>query len=147
MANGQSDNLLRPGRRAALWCALTLLFGLLQLWLMLLFVSLDSGSTVKADDLLRDCGLLFFSTSLIAAFGIDYFFTHKTSRNLGAVGAVYVLLPVFVVVISTVIYAVCYIGAPRLRAVCLAQLAIIIASVTYAYGVKRATFQRIRRKS
>jgi len=124
---------------------LTLLFGMLQLWLMLLFVALDSGSTIKADALLRDCGFLFFSTSLLAAFGIDYFFTHKTTRNLGSVGAMYVLLPVFVVVVSTVIYAVCYIGTPRLRAVCLAQFAVIVSSLAYAYGVKRAAFQRTGR--
>src|SRR5205807_30971 len=64
--------LFRMKRLAAsmAWCVLAVLIGLLQLWCLLGFVALDQNSTVETGRLLRDCGLLFFSSTLVATFAV-----------------------------------------------------------------------------
>jgi len=125
------------------WCVLAVVIGLLQLWCLLGFVALDQNSTVETGRLLRDCGLLFFSSTLVATFGLDFAFSARTSRTLLIHWLVYCIFPGIVVCASILVYSVCYLGHPKFPAILLTQLTVTFAAFVYAVAIK---FQHFRNR-
>jgi hypothetical protein len=102
----------------------------------------DQKSSVDPDRLIRDCGLLFFSTSLVATFGVDFAFGRRTSnRLLGDLG-LFILFPLIIIVISIFVYTECSVGEPNLLAIIIIQLGVTFATCVYAFAVKRIQFRR-----
>ena len=123
------------------WSFFALAIGLLQVWCLLGYAALDKQSKFIPQRLLLDSGLLFFSTTLIATFSLDFAFSRKTSRTLLLHWLVYFIFPAIVVSVSILVYSVCSIGHPKLVPVLVAQLVVAAAAFAYAVILK---FQHFR---
>jgi hypothetical protein len=123
------------------WSFLALVIGLLQLWCLLGYAALDQHSKFIPQRLLLDSGLLFFSTTLVATFSLDFAFSAKTSRNLLLHWLVYFIFPAIIVAWSILVYSVCSVGHPRLLPVLIAQLAVALAAIAYAVVIKFQHFK------
>jgi len=114
------------------WCLLALVFGLLQFWCLLGYAALDKKSTFIPEKILFDSGLLFFGTTLVTTFSLDFAFSKKTSRTLLLHWLVFCIFPALIVSWSILVYSVCSVGDPKPKPVLIAQ--ILGAGVALAYA-------------
>src|SRR5438552_923652 len=102
---------------------------------MFAMAALDQQSPVDVWRLIRDCGVLFFSTTLATTFALDFAFARR--RNSLADWGLYVLFPVIIIIFSVLVYAICYVGHPRFWPVTLTQIVVALSTCIYAVTVKR----------
>ena len=127
--------------RAVIWCILSLFFGLLQLWFVIGYCALDKDLTFDFTKVLRDCGLVFFCTALVAGLALDFFANNKKRiTDLGLVGLAYAFYPAVVVATATLVYSVCFRGKPDMALVRNLQMVIITMSIIYAVAAKQRAF-------
>lgn len=131
----------KPFVKALGWCGCMLLFGLLQFWSILGHAALDENVSFDSKKFLLDCGLVFFSTALVASFAIDFFCQkRKLVKNLALIGALYALYPALIMGLAIWIYSVCFLGNPDLELLFNMQLVIIFMSILYALVLKTMHF-------
>lgn len=132
-------NLLKP----LTWTLLTILFGLLQLWCVLLWSYLDQNGGASSLEIIKDCGLLFFCTAIMSAIALDYLTSTKKTRNISLIGVIYILPPVLCLILSILIYAVFYYGSPTISIATNFQFVIFAFCATYITVVKYLEFNNI----
>lgn len=125
-----------------LWCVFAAAIGLLQFWCMLVFAGLDQNSVVDPERVVRDCGLLFFSTTLAATFGLDFAMHTRQTRTVIADWMLFFIFPGIIVVASVLTYSVCYYGNIKFGATLVTQIAIAVAAFVYAVVVKLRHFKK-----
>lgn len=124
--------------RPLAWCSLVVFFSLLQYWIVLLISLLDESFKFSTMDIIKEGGLIFFSTSIVVTFAIDFFTSKKNPPEIAheEIGILYALFPALIVILSLVIYCVIKIGKPNSISIILSQGAIFVASLLYSYKVK-----------
>ena len=134
---------VKPLVKASGWCVCMLLFGLLQFWTILGHSALDKDVSFNSEKFLLDCGLVFFSTALVAGFAIDFFCqSRKRIKSLASIGALYALYPALILGLAIWIYGVCFLGRPDIDLLLNMQLVIISMSVLYALVLKTMHFAK-----
>lgn len=134
---------IRALLKAIVWCLLSLFFGLLQLWFVIGYSALDQTLTVDTNQIILDCGVVFFCTALVAGLALDFFAHNKKKwTELGLIGFAYAFYPALVAIIATLVYSVCYRGNPDVTLIRNLQLVLISMSLLYAAGVKHYAFQK-----
>jgi hypothetical protein len=89
------------------WLLLTVGFGLLQLWLNITSSTIIKGVELNEGKILMDGVLLFFITALVTTITIDYYFA-KLEYPKWAVGILFVLFPLLIILVSTWLYGMCF---------------------------------------
>jgi hypothetical protein len=97
--------------KSVLWFILTLFFGLLQSWIILMesyVFNMDNNIYIglKFEKLLIMSGaLLFFSTAIIASLTIDYFLLRGVSYSKSRTGLLFVLFPVIALILCISLFS------------------------------------------
>lgn len=125
-----------------LWTFLTVFFGLLQLW-SVIFISFLIDRPIEINYILRNCGLLFFSTSLIISITLNFIFKRKTTKNLPIVSLVYFTLPIFCVFFSILIYYASYFNEPNIGKIAWFQIIIFIITLIYVMTIKYYQYKKL----
>ncbi|MDM8566565.1 hypothetical protein QUF74_13050 [Candidatus Halobeggiatoa sp. HSG11] len=87
--------------KSIFWIFLTLVFGLLQLWITL-FLESNILQDVCFDDevekMIKSGAILFFSTAIVASLTIDYFLLRSADFSKSIVGINFVFIPAILLV-------------------------------------------------
>jgi len=118
------------------WIGLTLCFGLIQLWIMLLIAYVETKQSIRVEEIIKDCGIFFFCTSLVTSNAVDFFSRRVQTRDLRRDAFTYVLIPSAVILVSVAMYVECYVGNPDIGVVAWIQFLILIMSLVYTYVVR-----------
>lgn len=136
---------LKPLVKAFVWCGIVLFFGLLQFWYVLGYSFLDKGTSFNGDKFLMDCGLVFFSTALVAGFAIDFFCKdRKRIKSLGVIGLLYAFYPGLILCLSVWVYSNCFLGQPDMERLLSTQMIILFMSMLYALVLKTKLFANLK---
>ena len=125
------------------WTLLTIFFGLLQLWSVLIWSHLDKSVAFSSIEVIKDCGILFFCTSIMTAFALDFMIKKKSTRNLSTIGVVYILPPMLCLIFSILIYSVYYFGTPEESITTNFQYVIFAFSALYMTVIKYLDLNKI----
>jgi hypothetical protein len=132
---------LKPFGKALAWCTIMLFFGLLQLWFVLGYSALDKAISFDRDKFLLDCGIVFFSTVLVATFAIDFFCQdRKLIKSLALVGVLYALYPALILGLAVWVYSNSFLGQPDIKRLFNTQMVIVFMSTLYALVLKTKQF-------
>ncbi len=95
--------------RAISWVLLTSFFSLIQVFFVFCVISLRKDSDLSLEELYRNGSLLFFSAGLVTNISIDYCFSRADfSLPKIAIGLVYGIFPVFVLIMTIFVYSACH---------------------------------------
>jgi len=134
--------LLRSFMKSATWVFLTILFGLLQLWLAIGSSLIIKNFSITHDKIILDGVLLFFVTAVVVAITIDYYFSDNNYPRW-AVGILFGFFPGIIVIISVWLFGIC-IGKSKtdLEMVTINSLeyAVLTMSFIYALIIKALEF-------
>ncbi|RHX90163.1 hypothetical protein DLM76_20805 [Leptospira yasudae] len=136
--------LIRRVGKSFIWTILTIIFGLLQI----IYISTNAfllGKPLSTNEIITGCGLLFFSSALISAVCIDYFYTTGWEFNKNKTALFIVLIPILILIFSTMIY-ISVINTPYLTSasktrILNVQLTILSASSIYSLVMKFFQFR------
>lgn len=128
-------------RSSLLWFLLTLLFGLLQSWLVFEESVILQNVNFKdaLDELILSGALLFFSTAIIASLTIDYFLLRQANFPKRETGSHFVLFPAIILILSVSIFILIHrksINEIDYEVVRAMQFGILTATGVYAIYVK-----------
>ena len=93
--------------KSILWLLLTASFGLLQIWISWGSHSMNSSFPYNPEAIFRDSVLLFFTTALVSALAMDYWFSDKHRWPKPVVGFLFVLYPALIVGLSIWSFMLC----------------------------------------
>ena len=128
---------IKAKKAAFVWCLLTVLFGLIQLWWSIGISVIDRNITYDFEGLINSCALIFFSTALVASLAIDFFYyANQKNYTLKQIGIVFVLFPFFILLITLMMFTVCDIGSAKFEFLVPIQLVILTMSLIYAFQLK-----------
>jgi len=143
--------------KSAVWCGLTVIFGLLQVWFVFSIHGI-LNIPLPPKKLFLDGALLFFSTAVVSSLAFDYhYLTQKDvlgwPKPLKDI--MFVLFPLVVLLSALTLFGACYISdiyAPYIldnalkkeinqTVVDVMERAVISATLIYAFIVKLVTFK------
>jgi hypothetical protein len=125
------------------WTLVTIFFGLFQLWGVLIWSYFDKNKPFSSIDIVRDCGILFFCTSIMSALALDFFINNKAVKNISVIGVVYLIPPLLCLVFSILIYSICYYGTPEVSLITTFQYIVFGFCAIYMTVVKYLSFNKI----
>ncbi|OQW91210.1 MAG: hypothetical protein BWK78_05250 [Thiotrichaceae bacterium IS1] len=127
--------------KSLLWFMLTLLAGLSSIWVAIVFSYLFSVP-VPWEKLVKEGGVLFFSTVLISSLAIDIYIFREAPRDR-FINFLFSRIPFFVNVVSLITYLACYFESNdytnlrlNLDLVTAAEAIILLVTAGYATGIK-----------
>jgi nucleoside phosphorylase len=127
--------------KSLLWFMLTLLAGLSSIWVAIVFSYLFSVP-VPWEKLVKEGGVLFFSTVLISSLAIDFYIFREAPRDR-FINFLFSRVPFFVNVVSLIIYLACYFESNdytdlrlNIDLVTTAEAIILLVTAGYATGIK-----------
>ena len=135
--------------RALIWTSLNCLFGLVQVWVVLLIAYLLSYDLGLADLVARG-EVLFFSMALIMGIAIDYYFSTDILRlPRWILGILLVVLPALISVLSIATYVAIYLEVAHIDRdkVMVFQVSILCAVLVYSVCIKFLQFLAMLTKS
>lgn len=104
----------------------------------------STTSQFNYDKIILDGVLLFFSSALVAAIAVEYFFSRRLLYGKQLAGLLFFLVPIIIIGTVAVLYALIYPTAPtdlglreRIRWL---QVVILAVSCLYAILIKSLTF-------
>ena len=106
--------LLRIGK-SSLWFILTLIFGLLQSWIVLgkSYIIVDNNFSIEFNNLFMNGALLFFSTAIIASLTIDYFLLRRKQYSKVVTGFMFVFFPIVVLILCISLFFIIHDMTPE----------------------------------
>ena len=126
-----------------LWSVISLVFGLLQMWGVLIWCLIDKQKTFSVWNIIKDCGILFFCTSIMSAIALDFFIKEKKIKNISVIGAIYIIPTFLCLILSILIYGVCYFGDPDPKITPIFQFVILAFCIAYTTIVKYLEFNNV----
>lgn len=117
--------------------------GLLQVWLQLATNAALQGSPPIMARIVLDGAFLFFSTTLVAALTLDYFFSKAAGYSKPVVGFLFVFFPAVILLASVWLFGLCF-GKPDLvdlNIVAPLEYAVLTMTGVYAIVVKTLQFR------
>ncbi|MBV0934930.1 hypothetical protein [Marinobacterium weihaiense] len=127
------------------WLFLTVLFGLLQLWILLGYDQANSEFSLDLDKLLLDGVLLFFCCALVSSITIDYHFDKTIELPKWASGILFSFFPFVIVGLSIWLFTASYIiPKDKIELEFIGSVNYIILTMTCLYTVatKSLTFNK-----
>lgn len=129
--------------KGLLWAGFTLLFGLLQLWVVLAndYVMVKHG--FDFNEVLLNGTLLFFTSAVVSAICTDYYLgvTGDVSRVVG--GLIYFIYPVLVLMLCIWLFSMSFSsqrGDVDIETIKNIQLSVIVMTAIYAVATKAMMF-------
>lgn len=92
--------------KSFVWIMLTILFGLLQLWLVLGSSLLIRTFNVSYEKIFLDGVLLFFVTAVVTALATDYYFSDRPYPGW-AETIMFAFFPFVIIVLSVWLFGIC----------------------------------------
>ena len=140
--------------KSLVWIAMTILFGLLQLWLIMLgsFIKEGGMQAVNAAThlIVEDNVLLFFSIAVISAMTVDFLMLmlQKKDASITTVNIITLICAFFIVVFSVAVYLHIYnIPAEMIqknmdtfKRILILNFVISVFTTTYVFGLKLYQF-------
>jgi hypothetical protein len=126
------------------WCLFTLLFGLLQIWIILgwyLLSKLQLEETIF-EQIIMGGALLFFSVAIVSSLTVDHYLSQETfsSKDFSA----FFLFPMVIIISSIVVFFSCFgksSGEVNFELVVNAELIILFTTMLYAFGIKYSDYR------
>jgi hypothetical protein len=129
--------MVRRIKTALFWCLLNVFFGLFQLWWTIGISSFNAKFHYDFKTLIQNCSLMFFSMALVSTLAIEFFYRAEQEQlSLQQIGFRYVLFPLFIILITLMLFTACQFGTPDFQLVYQTQLVILTMSVVYAFSIK-----------
>jgi len=129
--------------KSLLWSFLTVLFGLLQVWLIFGTSVVIVAVEFPIKDLLMEGAFLFFSTAIVASLTVDYHLSTKSIQSNFVTGFMFILFPTVIVISCVWLFTVCYgkeINEVEIKSIENAEYAILFVTGVYAFVTKVITF-------
>jgi len=127
--------------KGLVWTFLTVLFGLLQLWLILWYDFMVVDNIISYKDIFKEGFILFFISAVVSTISIDFFLSDlKFSRR--TVGFFFVLFPLVILILSVTTFLICMIGNKEIKPNINIGLQASLMAMTciYAIGIKALKF-------
>lgn len=127
------------------WISLTIIFGLLQIWLLIGANQIIITDPVKIEinKLILDGVFLFFATAIVTTITIDFFFDSKIQLSKNIIGFLFILYPSVILIITTLIFSL-FIGKSlkeiNIEIIKIGEITILIMTFIYAFIVKLIIF-------
>lgn len=128
-----------------LWLILTILFGLLQLWILLGYDQANSEFVLNTNKLILDGVLLFFCSALVSSITIDYHFDKSVELPKWASGILFSFFPFIIVGLSIWLFTASYIiPSEKIELDFIKSINYIIVTMTALYTIttKSLTFNQ-----
>lgn len=129
------------------WTLFASFFGLLQLFFLMLYAAISKELVFDFNKILQDGVLLFFSSGLVVALPLDYYFSQTLSFPKRVEAILFYLLPGIVVILVTVLYSSLYRATPgdaEMAFVEVLQIGILTFSCIFAAIIKMLMFYQER---
>jgi hypothetical protein len=116
------------------WLGLTLFFGLLQVWLILLDSSL-TDKTFPFDKFIQEGFLLFFATAIVSSVTIDYLLLKKVSHWNSFDAIMFIVFPFIIILLCVALFYISYHQPSEIKLKLLYSIERNILIATLIYGV------------
>jgi len=123
---------------------LTIIFGLLQLWLVLGYNLVVIDNMISYEEIFLEGFLLFFITAIVSTITVDFFLSDIIFSRL-IVGILFVLLPCIILFISVGVFCVIVSKSKSeldVQVIETLQLVLITMTVVYGISIKTLKFQK-----
>lgn len=129
--------------KGLLWTCFTVLFGLLQLWIVLANEVVITTYNVDFNKIILDGTLLFFTSAVVASICTDYFLTKKCKLNKIASSIIYFIYPIAVLLCCIWLFSLNFseykenLDIAQIKNI---QLSVICMTIFYAITTKAIIF-------
>lgn len=126
-----------------LWTLFTLIFGLLQLWIVLANDFVITSYNLDLNKIIMDGTLLFFTSAVVSAICTDYYLGRKCELNKIAAAFMYFIYPALVLIFCIWLFSLnfsSYKSDVNVESIKNIQMAIIFMTVLYAITTKAIMF-------
>jgi hypothetical protein len=126
------------------WSIFTLLFGLLQIWIIMGWDLLSNPQLEETifEQIMMGGALLFFSVAIVSSLTVDHYISQETfsTQDFSA----FFLFPMVIIISSIVVFFSCFgksSGEVNFELVVNAELIIISTTMLYAFGIKYSDYR------
>lgn len=129
--------------KGVLWASFTLVFGLLQLWVLLARDAVMVIPGFNFNEMLLSGTLLFFTSAVVSAICIDYYLGRSGTMPKIVAGGVYFIYPMLIMFMCAILFMSCFSKDEKtidIATVENIQFAIVVMTVVYAIVTKTVMF-------
>ncbi|QYJ81808.1 hypothetical protein [Shewanella aegiceratis] len=129
--------------KGLLWTCFTMIFGLLQLWIVLANGAVITSYNVDFNKIVLDGTLLFFTSAVVASICTDYYLGNKCKLNKIASSIIYFVYPVIVLICCIWLFSLNFSEHKNnldLAQITNIQITIIVMTIIYAITTKAIIF-------
>jgi len=126
------------------WSIFTLLFGLLQIWIIIGWYLLSNVQLEETifEQIIMEGALLFFSVAIVSSLTVDHYISQETfsAQDFSA----FFIFPMVIIISSIVVFFSCFgksSGEVNFELVVNAELIIISTTMLYAFGIKYSDYR------
>lgn len=129
--------------KGLLWTSFTVIFGLLQLWIVLANGAVITTYNVNFDRIILDGTLLFFTSAVVSSICTDYYLGNKCKLNKIASSIIYFIYPILVLICCVWLFSLNFsehknsLDITQIKNI---QLTIIVSTILYAITTKAIIF-------
>ena len=130
--------------KSIFWAIGTLVFGLLQVWLVFGHNFIVKGNHFQFDKFVADGYLLFFATAIVSSITIDYLLSMKTPCCKPHQIFLFIVFPLLILLCCVALFYIPYgkeVTEIEIDLLCSTQIAILIATFIYGIVVKYHAFK------
>jgi len=124
-----------PLTHSVVWFVLTLIFGLIQTWIIFFTTLIEKEKTFPFDKFVTDGVLLFFSMVIISSLTIDYHIFRRTFQSKALIDFLFIFFPVVIFSLCIMIFSACYYVPDRIDINKVAAWEFIIFLMTALYAI------------
>jgi vacuolar-type H+-ATPase subunit I/STV1 len=137
--------VLKILRNSFLWLILTLIFGLLQVWLVLVHSLIVKSKVFPFEQFVVNGALLFFATAIISSITVDYLLSKKTANYFKPFDVImFIVFPLLILLCCVALFYMSYdepLKNLEFELLCFTELAILVMTFCYAIFVKFQAFK------
>lgn len=131
--------------KGVLWALFTLVFGLLQLWIILARDAVLVSPEFNFNQMILSGTLLFFASAVVSAICIDYYLGRSGDMHRILVGFVYFIYPMGIMTLCVFLFAFCFTSSTNPSAVNVSvvktvQSTVLIMTIVYAVFTKTVMY-------
>lgn len=129
--------------KGLLWTICTLIFGLLQLWIVLANDFVISDYDLDLNKVITDGTLLFFTSAVVASICTDYYLGEKTGLHKMVALLVYFIYPFLVLTLCIWLFTLIFSSYSKtinFKIIENIQIAVICMTILYAITTKAIMF-------
>jgi hypothetical protein len=124
-----------PLTHSVVWFVLTIIFGLIQTWIIFFTTLIEKEKTFPFDKFVTDGVLLFFAMVIISSLTIDYHIFRRTFQSKALIDFLFIFFPVVIFSLCIMIFSACYYVPDRIDINKVAAWEFIIFLMTALYAI------------